>query len=122
MPSRVWMPADALAFRCPVESVGTLIPASEVLPASPMGLPPLQELERRVLLALLRLAEEGSGMAAVEASKELLSHCRAAAAPVPTAAPLETWLTGTRYTPAADGLPEARDAAGLLNPPDLGMQ
>jgi hypothetical protein len=118
MPSRVWTTSDALAFRCPVESVGDLKPApliaAEVLDPAPLALPSPQELRARALRALLRLAEEGTGFAAVSAAKELLSHLP----PEPQQAPqAEPWLTGTRYAPAREGLPELREPA--LNPPDL---
>lgn len=117
MPSRVWQPADALAFRCPVEAVGTLRPASEVLDAIPPALPEPGEMRTRAMLALLRLAESGDGFAAVRAAELLLSQL----GQQPTVNRVrEPWETGTRYTPPAGGLPELREGGQPgIDGPDL---
>lgn len=75
MPSRVWSPADALALRCPVESVGYLIPASVpdvVLDRVRPSLPDVGEIQSRTVAALLRIAEHESAHHALRACETLL--------------------------------------------------
>lgn len=103
----VWLPEDALAFRCPVESVGCLRdPATLLGPPEglPEGLRPDQAAAQRMapfaLLHLARLAT-GDGRSAVDACKELL--LRAYGPPAAGAAPGQApntafpdWLTHRR--------------------------
>lgn len=103
MPSRVWSPADALAFRCPVDSVGFVAP-HDVMDPAPPPLPLGEEVQRRAVFALLRMAEQCDGRVSLEAARELLRL-------YPIAAPasgLPDWVRpGVRYAPAGvDALEE----------------
>ncbi len=99
-----WTPADALAFRCSVEQVGTLKPAQV------SGEPgqALSDLARayapRALRALARIAESSDSRAGVDAARLLLEL---AYPPAPQAAPLPEpqepepapdYLTGQRLS------------------------
>jgi hypothetical protein len=106
-----WTPADALAFRCSVQAVGTLKPAAT---DAPLGNPELREdvaearrYAPRAFRALVRIMEAGDTRAALEAARELLSRAYGPAlAPVPTppaaqpasdpAPPEPEWLTPER--------------------------
>jgi hypothetical protein len=104
-----WTPADALAFRCSVEQVGTLKPA-EVLPSGESGISDLaRAYAPRALRALARVAEEGSGRPAVEAARLLLALAYPAPLPSPAASPAASpdlpapaWLDPSRLAYQAD--------------------
>lgn len=87
-----WTPADALAFRCSVEEVGTLRPR-EPLPVIAGERPDVTEARLyavRAMRALARLAE-GEGRTALEAAKAILDRAYGPAllpAPPPPEAPL----------------------------------
>ena len=111
----VWLPEDALAFRCTVEEVGTLRKGAREGHVEPPGdanadestLRGDQALARRLApLALLHLSRlaAGEGRAAVEACRELLD--RAYGPPVVSggngsdlpSTPLDPWLASSRLT------------------------
>lgn len=78
-----WMPADALAFRCSVEQVGTLKP-SDAQPVNPDSnlRPDVAEARLhapRAMRALVRIMESGETRAALEAAREILSRAYGAA-------------------------------------------
>jgi len=82
-----WTPADALAFRCSVEQVGTLKPAPE-LPSGESGIHDLaRAYAPRALRALARIAEEADTRAAVEAARTLLQLAYPSAFQPPSAPP-----------------------------------
>ena len=97
-----WTPADALAFRCSVEQVGTLKPA----PVSGAPGQDLSDLARayapRALRALARIAESSDSRAGVDAARLLLELAYPPAPAAPSApAPLDEppapdYLTGQR--------------------------
>ncbi len=119
MPSRVWLPSDALAFRCDVADVGTLAPAVEVLDPLPPALPEPQELKQRALAALLRIAESVDTRAGVDAAVALLDHV-SRETPSQTTPPAEPWLTGTRYRPDLSDTPADYRPCLPDAPPDYG--
>lgn len=110
-----WTPADALAFRCSVEQVGTLKPREVAQPGNPGLRDDVAEARLyapRALRALARVMEEGTGRAAVEAAREVLARAYGAPLqPLPPAPPpalpqseeWPEWLTAQRlahaYTP-----------------------
>jgi hypothetical protein len=113
----VWLPADALAFRCTVDEVGTLRKHPSVAPPEGAGDAQSQsqgvrldvEAARRLaphaLLHLARLAT-GEGRSAVDACKELLLRAYGPAQASPsdetTSTPLDPWLARSRLSYHAD--------------------
>lgn len=96
-----WTPADALAFRCSVEQVGTLRPIAH--PVNPDSSVRADQAEARLhapraMRALVRIMESGETRAALEAAKEVLARAYGApleppppAPPAPTLPQPEEW-------------------------------
>jgi len=107
-----WTLDDALALRCPVEAVGTLRPASQVV--GPALEPTQTTRERMVAFALAHLCRiaQGDDRAAVDACRELLTRCapppgEATGANGPASWP--DWLTSRRLA-YQEGDERAHDA------------
>ena len=111
----IWTPADALAFRCSLEEVGSLrAPDPVPVLAGRADADLARTYAPRALRALARIMEGSDGRAGVEAAREILSRAYGPAltsANAPTSAgavPLDPWID-----------PEARLAYKIT--PDNGL-
>lgn len=105
-----WTPADALAFRCSVEQVGTLRPLSTEPVAQVSTLRPdvaeARLYAQRAMRALARIMESGESRASLEAAREILlrAYGPALQPEPPPSAPPPTDQPDPRVLPAPDWL------------------
>jgi hypothetical protein len=117
----IWTPADALAFRCTLEEVGSLR-ASDAAPvlAGRADADLARGYAPRALRALARIMEASDGRAAVDAAREILSRAYGpalASASAPTSAgtmPLDPWIDpNSRLNYAKDSSHDNSPLSGL---------